>query len=184
MHIHVTLKWRRAQSSKTVQMLDIHTTNRGFVKKNVGGFRYKPRGDWFSFAKAENFACFAPVNKLASISLRHVCCTYVLRHLLERLPHTTVRWSEREVFITFEIWIFFLQKRMDSLQEAFIHPPEPCKARFIMDACTLFDVFWTVEQKHPPYLPTLPFFLGFSCILPFYPAAIPFKYCPVFLPYF
>ncbi len=39
---------------------------------------------------------------------------------------------------------------MDSLQEAFIHPPEPCEARFIMDACTLFDLFWTVEQKHPP----------------------------------
>ncbi len=35
------------------------------------------------------------------------------------------RWSEREVFITFEIWIFFLQKRMDSLQEAFIHPTPP-----------------------------------------------------------
>ncbi len=58
--------------------------------------------------------------------------------------------SERKVFITFEIWIFLLQKRMDSLQEAFIHPPEPCEACFIMDARALFDVFWTVEQKHPP----------------------------------
>ncbi len=38
---------------------------------------------------------------------------------------------------------------MDSLQEAFIHPPEPCEARFIIDARALFDVFWTVEQKHP-----------------------------------
>ncbi len=37
---------------------------------------------------------------------------------------------------------------MDSLQEAFIHPPEPCEARFIMDGCALFDYFWTVEQKH------------------------------------
>ncbi len=27
---------------------------------------------------------------------------------------------------------------------------EPCEARFIMDACALFDYFWTVEQKHPP----------------------------------
>ncbi len=26
--------------------------------------------------------------------------------------------------------------------------PEPCEARFIMDARALFDVFWTVEQKH------------------------------------
>ncbi len=29
---------------------------------------------------------------------------------------------------------------MDSLQEAFIHPPEPCEAHFITDARTLFDV--------------------------------------------
>ncbi len=51
----------------------------------------------------------------------------------------------------YEMWIFFyLQKHMESLQEAFIHPPEPCEARFIMDACALFDVLWTVEQKNPP----------------------------------
>ncbi len=39
---------------------------------------------------------------------------------------------------------------MNSLQEAFIHPPELCEARFIMDAYALFNVFWTVKQKHPP----------------------------------
>ncbi len=50
----------------------------------------------------------------------------------------------------FEIWIFFLQKRMDSLQEALIHSPELCEACFIADAHTLFNVFWTVEQKHLP----------------------------------
>ncbi len=50
----------------------------------------------------------------------------------------------------FEIWIFFLQKPMDSLQEAFIHAPEPCEAHFIMDAHALFAVLWTVEQKQPP----------------------------------
>ncbi len=33
---------------------------------------------------------------------------------------------------------------------AFIHPPEPCEACFIMDVRALFNVFWTVEQKHPP----------------------------------
>ncbi len=40
---------------------------------------------------------------------------------------------------------------MNSLQEAFIHPPEPCEARFIMDERALFDVLWTVEKKkkHP-----------------------------------
>ncbi len=39
---------------------------------------------------------------------------------------------------------------MDSLQEAFIHPPEPCEARFITDARTLFDYFWTVEKTTRP----------------------------------
>ncbi len=29
-------------------------------------------------------------------------------------------------------------------------PPEPYEACFIMDAHALFNVFWTVEQKHPP----------------------------------
>ncbi len=41
------------------------------------------------------------------------------------------------MFITFEIWIFFLQKRMDSLQEAFIHPTELCDARFF-NGCAHF----------------------------------------------
>ncbi len=53
------------------------------------------------------------------------------------------------MFITFEIWIYFLQKRIDSLQEAFIYAPEPSEAHFIMDVHALFDMFWTVEQKHP-----------------------------------
>ncbi len=39
---------------------------------------------------------------------------------------------------------------MYSLQEAFIHPPEQCEAHFNMDAHALFDVFWTIEQKHAP----------------------------------
>ncbi len=40
---------------------------------------------------------------------------------------------------------------MDSLQEAFTLLPEPCEACFIMDGCTLFDFFWTVEQKTTPF---------------------------------
>ncbi len=70
----------------------------------------------------------------------------VLRHLPGRLPRTTVR-CERKVFITFEIWILFLQKCMDSLQEAFIHGPELCESRFIMNVRALFNVFWTVEYR-------------------------------------
>ncbi len=41
--------------------------------------------------------------------------------------------------------IFVTKKRIDSLQEAFIHAPEPCEAHFIMDARNLFNVFWTVK---------------------------------------
>ncbi len=44
----------------------------------------------------------------------------------------------------------FLTKMIDLLQEPFIHPLESREACFIMDACALFDIFWTVEQKHLP----------------------------------
>ncbi len=54
-----------------------------------------------------------------------------------------------KVFITFEIWKCILKKCTDRLQEACIHAPELRETRFTMDACTLFDVLWTVHQKHP-----------------------------------
>ncbi len=38
---------------------------------------------------------------------------------------------------------------MDLLQETFIHPPEPCEARFITDTRTLLHIFWTVDKKPP-----------------------------------
>ncbi len=37
----------------------------------------------------------------------------------------------------------FLTKTVD-----FSHPPKPCEACFITDACALFDYFWTVENTH------------------------------------
>ncbi len=49
-------------------------------------------------------------------------------------------------------FFFFFYKNTDLLQEAFIHPLELCEARFFcffMDSHTLFDVFWTVQQKNP-----------------------------------
>ncbi len=39
---------------------------------------------------------------------------------------------------------------MELPQETLIQPPKPREARFIMVECALFDVLWTVEQKHPP----------------------------------
>ncbi len=50
--------------------------------------------------------------------------SYIIRRNGFHLPQLD---EVRELFITFEIWIFFLQKRMDSPQEAFIHLPEPCE---------------------------------------------------------
>ncbi len=100
--------------------MTLRSTNRGFVKKNVGRFWYKPRGDWFSFAKVRKL-CFCKQTYLRDAHATHT--SYIIRRNV-RLPRTTVSRTERKVFITFEIWIFFLQKCMDSLQEAFIHPPE------------------------------------------------------------
>ncbi len=42
---------------------------------------------------------------------------------------------------------------MDSLQEAFIDPPEPCETHFIMDAHSLFESFRTVEKNNAHLLP-------------------------------
>ncbi len=60
------------------------------------------------------------------------------------------KW-EKSVYYIWNMDIYILQKCMDSLQEAFIHPPEPCEGRFITNACTLFHVFWTVDKKTPAY---------------------------------
>ncbi len=59
----------------------------------------------------------------------------------------SVSRSEKKVFITFKMWIFISQKRMDLQQEAFIHSAEWCM--FYYRCSTLVCVFWTVEKKHP-----------------------------------
>ncbi len=35
----------------------------------------------------------------------------------------------------------------ESLQEALIHPSEPCEALFIIDGCALFDFFWLLFDE-------------------------------------
>ncbi len=104
-------------------------------KENVGGFRYEPRGDWFSFAKVRK----------RSFSEAHA---RRLRHPPERFPSTTVSGSDNLFNYIWNMDIY-LTKPMDSLQEAFIHPPELREGCFITDARTLFHVFWTVDNKHP-----------------------------------
>uniref|UniRef100_A0A672LEP3 Arachidonate 5-lipoxygenase n=1 Tax=Sinocyclocheilus grahami TaxID=75366 RepID=A0A672LEP3_SINGR len=55
-HIHFSLQTVENMARSKQRSL-IRSTKRGFVKKNVGGFQYKPRGDWFSFAKVR-VLCF------------------------------------------------------------------------------------------------------------------------------
>ncbi len=88
-------------------------------KENVDGFRYEPRRDWFSFAKVRK----------RSFSEAHA---RRLRHPPERFPSTTVSGSENLFNYIWNMDIY-LTKPMDSL----------------MDARTLFHVFWTVDNKHP-----------------------------------
>ncbi len=38
---------------------------------------------------------------------------------------------------------------MNTLHAPFIHTPEPCEACFIVEARALFNMFWTVKEKHP-----------------------------------
>lgn len=43
--------------------------------------------------------------------------------------------------------ILFLQKHTNSLQDTFIHPPEPYEAFFIMHRCGLLGFFWTADKN-------------------------------------
>ncbi len=62
----------------------IRSTKQGFVKKNVRGLRYKPRGDWFSFGKVRK-RCFL--------------CSY--KHKQRKL-HTTVY-----IVLNMDLFIFY-----------------------------------------------------------------------------
>ncbi len=113
------------------------------ISKSSNIFLYK------SLFCASNFwrfgVLFCSLYPQSSLITQHWCLT----SSPGLLPLMTVICSEREEFITFEIWIFIFQKCMELLQGAFIHPLEPCEGRFIKDAHTLFHVFRTGSSKHP-----------------------------------
>ncbi len=82
------------------------------------------------------------VSSLSAFVINHITPTsYVIRWNCFRIrPSAEVR--EKCL-----LCLKFLQKCMDSLHEAFIHPLEPREVCFIMDACTLFGLdCW---KKHP-----------------------------------
>ncbi len=87
--LHLTVKggsrsggWRRTlalrdscrtQKKNKTKIERIRSTKQGFVKKNVRGFWYKPRGDWFSFDKVWKlcFLCYCKQTRETSISHSH-----------------------------------------------------------------------------------------------------------------
>lgn len=46
----------------------------------------------------------------------------------------------------------FLEKHIDALEGAFIHPPKPSAARLVTNARDLFDDMWTIQLQlqHAP----------------------------------
>ncbi len=60
------------------------------------------------------------------------------------------KW-EKSIYNILKYGYFSYKKHMDLLQEAFIHPPELCEARFIMEVRALFDYFWTCWSETPTY---------------------------------
>ncbi len=128
----------------------IRSTKRGFIKKNVRGFRYKPRGDWFSFAKVRKlcffcFLCSCKQTGETSISQRSMRLTSSAG--TASVYDSQQKW-EKSVYNIFNMDIF-LTKTHGFVGGGLYPPPEPCEACFNMDWCTLFDYFCTVEQKHP-----------------------------------
>ncbi len=139
-------RWER-----TKRRSRIRSTKQGFVKKNVRGFRYKPRGDWFSFGKVRKLCFLCSYKQMLFFArLTHTCAapvSYVIRRkgsLLWTRIRQIAEVAQNCLYRFENIFFFFLQKRIDSLQEAFIHPHCACEARFFMDSRTLFYVFWTV----------------------------------------
>ncbi len=148
----VTNAEARRRDSKTKRRSRIRSTKRGFVKKNVRGFRYKPRGDWFSFGKVRKlcFLCSCIQTHKTSISQRRawrIRPTSSARNGLLVWQSAEVRKS---IYKILNMDIGLTRTHRFATGGGLYSPPEPCETRFIMDACTLFDYFWTVEQKHPP----------------------------------
>ncbi len=130
--------WRRmyAQCASEISFLTLAKENQSplGLYRNPDIFLYKS-----SFCASNSWPGFCFV-----LSPHSSLITQSRRHPPERLPLLTVRWSERCVYYVWNMDIFLT--KMHGF--AFIHPPKLCEASF-MDTRALFDVLWTVEQKHP-----------------------------------
>ncbi len=143
--------WRR--DSKQKWRLRIRSTKWGFLKKNVGGVRYKPRRDWFSFAKVRKlfFLCSCKQTHETSISHRRVRCTYVLLYVIcQNGLHVWQRKWEKSVYTILKYWYFSYKNAPICYRRPLFTPWSHVRHVLLMDGCALFDFFWTVAQKHPP----------------------------------
>ncbi len=90
----------------------------------MSGFRYKPRGDWFSFAKVRKlcFLCSCKQTRETSISHRRVCDVYVLLHPPERLPRMTVAEVRESVYNILNMYIFLTKTYRFTTGGLYSHP--------------------------------------------------------------
>ncbi len=94
------------------------STKQGFLNKNVRGFRYKPRENWFSFAKVRKrcFLCFCKETLVFS-RLTFACAThtsYVIRQkgslswtFVRQLMEITQNYLYRYKYVYIYIYFFF-----------------------------------------------------------------------------
>ncbi len=137
------------RENKTKCRSRIRSTKRGFVKKNVRGFRYKPRGDWFSFGKVRKL-CFLCSCKqtLVFARLTWACATPTSGGICRKGSLFWKRVQQLAEVTQNCLYHFkygYLKKKKTG---GLYSPAEPCEGHFNMDGCALFDYFWTVEQKN------------------------------------
>ncbi len=106
----VTNAEARRRENKTNHRSRIRSTKWGFVKKNVGGFRYKPRGDWFCFAKVRKL-CFLCSCKQTLVFARLTRMRYAYESLSWMRVWQLVEVQESCLY-RFKYWFFFYQNTL------------------------------------------------------------------------
>ncbi len=99
-----------------------------------------------SFCASNSWPVFCFV--LSTVCLRSSLIVVLTLHPTSSAYHGLQKWK-RGVYSIFK-YGYCLTKTIPLATGGLYSPLEPCEACYIRDGCTLFDYFWTVEQKHPP----------------------------------